>query len=401
MQKSYKYRIYPNREQIALIEKHFNCCRFVYNLALETREAAYKASGYKYSAYELIKQLTDLKKEATFLKEVSNSALQQTILDLEKAYIGFYKTGKGLPKFKKKGAYRPSFRDPESKYIKIKEGRLAQSKLRTGIKIKLDRPLIGCIKSSTITKTATGKYFASILCEIREDVPMKKAISNNTSIGIDLGLTHFIITSEGVKIDNPRHFRKKLDRLKVLQRRKRRKIEGSANSKKQQHRINVLHEKITNQRKDFLHKLSTNLINSHDTVCLESLQVKKMMQTKHLALSIADAGWGIFIEMLRYKSEWYGKNLLQLPIYEPSTKVCSTCKTINNNLTLSDRNWMCNVCSTKHDRDINAAINIKQYFITPEGIREELVELPTVVGAWKQEDLQTDIVQIKNYYRGL
>jgi putative transposase len=387
MHKSFKYRIYPTNQQIELLEKHFGSCRFVYNLALETKITAYQSVGKSLSAFELIKQITDLKKDCEWLKEVDSQALQQTILDLEKAYSGFFKNKMGFPKFKSKSSGHQSFRDPRGNKIKIQDGKIFQSKFRKGVKVRQDRPLEGVIKSSTISKTPTGKYFVSILCDTGVETPLKKEIKHSTSIGIDLGLSHFLITSEGANVDNPRFLKKLLDRIKVLQRRGSRKKKGSANSKKHQRKINILHEKVANQRKDFLHKLSTNLIKNHDTICLETLKVQEMMKTRNLALSISDVGWSMFVEMLKYKGEWYGKNILQIPTYEPSTKVCSVCGVINSKLTLADRSWTCTECNSEHDRDVNAAINIKNYYITPEGIGKEPVELPTVVGAWKQEKL--------------
>ena len=348
---------------------------------------SYKSTEKNLSAFDLIKQITDLKKDCKWLKEVDSQALQQTIGDLDKAYAGFFKSKKGFPKFKSKSNGHQSFRNPHGNKIVIKGAQFFQPKFKGGIKIKQDRPFEGVIRSSTISRTPTGKYFVSILCETGVEIPLKKEIKHPTSIGIDLGLSHFLITSEGEKIDNPRFLKKSLDRIKVLQRRGSKKVKGSSNSKKHQRKINILHEKVTNQRKDFLQKLSTNLIKNHDTICLETLKVQAMVKTRHLALSISDVGWNMFVDMLKYKGEWYGKNILQIPTYEPSTKVCSVCGVINNKLTLADRVWTCLECNSVHDRDVNAAKNIKNYCITPEGIGEELVELPTLVGAWKQEKL--------------
>lgn len=198
---------------------------------------------------------------------------------------------------------------------------------------------------------------------------------------------HFIVTSDGLKVDNPRYLRNTLSRIKVLQRRLRNKQKGSNNKKKAYMRISVLHEKVTNQRKDFLHKLSTKLINSHDTLCLEMLQINNMVKNHNIALSINDAGWGMFVDFCKYKAEWYGKNLLQIPTFEPSTKLCNVCGATNHTLTLKDREWVCANCKTLHDRDVNAAKVIKNYCLknSPKGIRSAPVELPTLVGTVKQE----------------
>lgn len=249
----------------------------------------------------------------------------------------------------------------------------------------IDRPHNGNIRSTTISRTPTGKYYVSILCETEEPIPNKKII--NHTVGIDLGITHFAITSKGDKISNPRYLKNSTERLRALQQRVSKKKKGSNNRKKSNLKVALLHEKITNQRKDFLQKLSTQLIKSHDTLCIEDLNIKGMVKNHKLARSISDAGWGMFAEMLKYKSEWYGNNLLQIPRFEPSTKICSVCGTTKHDLTLKDREWECK-CGAKHDRDINAAINIKNYCLknSGEGISVAPVELPTMVGTVKQEN---------------
>ena len=244
------------------------------------------------------------------------------------------------------------------------------------------------MKSVTIIKTTTGKYYASILVDTKEDLPSKKAVESRTSVGIDLGISNFIITSCGQKVDNPKYLRNSMGRLKVLQRRLRNKKKGSANKKKAYKKIALIHEKVANQRRDFLHKLSTQLIKNHDTLCMEDLNISGMVKNHSLALSISDAGWGMFVGFCKYKAEWNGKNILQIPTFEPSTKVCSCCGTINKTLTLANREWVCANCGTEHDRDINAAKVIKQYCLTkysPDAIGGEPVELLTLVGAMKQE----------------
>lgn len=385
MIKSYKYRLYPTHSQAELINKHIGACRFVYNLALETKNNAYATHGKRLSVFELMRQLTDLKNECEWLREVDSQALQQSLLDLERSFTGFFKGYSSFPSFKKKCG-NESFRNPHGRLVSIKGDTLIQPKFRKGIKIKIDRIHVGEIRSTTISRTSTGKYYVSVLCETGVTEPIKPNVSEQTSVGVDLGLSHFAITSNGEKIDNPKHLRASIKRLKVLQRRLSRKKKGSSNRKKAAHKVALLHERVSNQRKDFLHKASTKLIRENQTICLEDLSVSNMVKNHKLALSISDAGWGIFTQMIEYKSAWNGRNLLKIPRFEPSTKLCSNCGKTKHGLTLKDRDWTCE-CGAHHDRDINAAINIKNYCIrnSGRGIPAEPLELPTLVGALKKE----------------
>ena len=262
-----------------------------------------------------------------------------------------------------------------------------QPKFKEGIKVVIDRPHKGRIKSTTISKTATGKYFVSVLCETGEITPKMKPIKESTAIGIDLGLSHFIITSDGVKVDNPRHMNKLLSKLKYLQRQASKKKKGSQNRKKANLKVALCHEKITNSRKDFLHKLSDEITNQYDTICLEDLNISGMVKNHKLARSISDVSWGMFVDFCKYKSEWKGKNFLQIPTFEPSTKICNVCGATNHNLTLKDREWLCANCKTFHDRDINASINIKNYCLKNYGgVRHKKSgKLPAMAGVMTQK----------------
>jgi len=381
--KSYKYRLYPTAAQELLINKHIGASRFVYNLGLETKNNAYATHRKNISVFELMKQLTDLKTELLWLKEVDSQCLQQSLLNLDRSFTRFFKGQSDFPKFKKKGNGQ-TFRNAHGNKTHIKNGKLIQPKFQDGIKIVIDRPYIGEIRSTTISRTPTGKYYVSVLCETGVEQPVKAEINN--AVGIDLGLSHFLITSEGHKIDNPKHLRASMKRLKVLQRRVSRKVKGSANRKKAQYKVALLHERVTNQRKDFLHKASSELIKNHDTICIEDLAVSNMVKNHSLALSISDAGWGMFADMLEYKSAWNGRNLLKIPTFEPSTKICNCCGRTKHGLTLKDRTWVCE-CGAEHDRDVNAAINIKNYCLknSGKGIPAEPLEFPTLVGALKKE----------------
>lgn len=233
-------------------------------------------------------------------------------------------------------------------------------KMKRGIKIKQHRQLEGTPKTLTITQTPSGKIFVAIICELDEELPAKVKIEENTTIGIDLGITHFATLSNGEKIANNRYLRKSLNKLKKEQRKLSRKQKGSNNRDKQRIKVARVHEKITNQRTDFLHKLSSRLIRENQTICLEDLAVANMLKNHRLAQAILDVGWGEFRRQLEYKTEWYGKNLLVIGRFEPSSKLCSACGYINNDLTLADRVWTCQ-CGQTHDRDILAARNIKTF----------------------------------------
>lgn len=387
MLKAYKYRIYPTKEQEKLMAKHFGCCRLVYNLALETKIYAYKHFGVSRSVYDLCYELPDLKKEFDWLKEVDSQALQASIKNIDNAFKKFFK-GSGYPKFKNKHS-RQSFQCPNNtRKIDFEKGLLTIPKIKN-IPIVLDRVFIGKIKTITISKTPTGKHFASILVECEKVIPVKKPILPETTIGIDLGLKHFLITSEGVTVDNPRNLRNAMGRLKVLQRRASRKVKGSANRKKANLRVAILHEKITGKRLDFIHKVTSKLVNDNqvDTFFMEDLNVKGMISNHKLAQAISDVSWSKFKEILKYKCEWNGKNLITIGRFEPSSKTCSGCGHKKDELLLSERVFVCEVCAKVIDRDFNAALNIKNFGLKNSGMGNpgEPVEVCSVEQPVKQE----------------
>ena len=385
MFRAYKFRISPNKAQQELINKHIGSVRMVYNLALATKTNTYTSHKVNLSRYELQKQLKDLKEECTWLKEINSQSLQYSLLNLDIAYRSFFK-GSGFPKFKSKHRGKQSFSVPQN--VKLKDNRLIIPKFgKQGIKTILHRKIKGVIKNATISRTPTGKYFVSILVDTNREIPKKAPIKENTTIGIDLGIKDFAITSEGEVFDNPKYLRSSIKRLKVLQRRASKKQKGSANRKKANLKVAILYENITNQRKDFQHKLSKQLIESQDTIALETLKISNMVKNHNLAQAITDVSWYSFTEMLKYKADWYGKNILRVGTFFPSSKMCSSCGYINNNLQLSDRNWNCPICSKEHERDVNAAINIKQFALKHSGqeLPFEPVEMPTLVGSVKQE----------------
>jgi putative transposase len=365
MNKAYRYRLFPNEEQRVLIEKHFGCTRFVYNYALYKRIETYKLEGKTIPRFDLQAELPKLKKqeETCWLKEVNSHSLQASLINLDCAYVKFFREKKGFPKFKSKHVGNQSFQIPPSTTTKIdfENKKVRLPKFKEGIKFDAHREFVGEVKTCTISRTPTNKYYISILVEDGNELPTKADMSEETTIGIDLGLSHFLTTNRGEKIDNPRYLKNKLKALKRSQRNLSRKKKGSNNYKKQKLRLAKKHEKVTNERRDFHHKVSATLVrdNQTNTLVMENLDIKSMQKNRWLSQSISDVGWGEFVSMIKYKCDWYGKNFIQIGQYEPSSKLCS-CGKINHELKLSDRIWTCHHCNTTHDRDILASNNIKQ-----------------------------------------
>jgi len=382
MLKAFKYRLNPTEEQKVLLNKHIGASRFIYNLALETKQIAYAGNKHNLSCFELHSQLKELKEELSWLKEINSQSLQQSITNLDKAYTAFFKGQNSFPKYKKK-SNGGSFNIPQR--VKVENNKLIIPKFtkKNGLDIILHRPLKGEIRQATISKTPTGKYFVSILCETGEQCKPKSKIKEETTIGIDLGIKDFVITSDGEVFDNPKHLRKAQSKLKYIQS-KYSKNKG----KRTKQKLAKLHEKVTNKRKDYLHKISSKLVRENQTISLENLAVSNMIKNHNLAQAISDVSWSTFVNMLEYKSEWYGTNILKIGRFEPSSKTCSNCGYINKELTLKDREWTCVNCNTEHDRDINAAINIKNFSlrnILSGTDRKNHDELPTLVGVLTHE----------------
>ena len=370
--KSYKFRLYPNKKQIVLFEKTFGCSRFIWNQMLADKIAYYKETGQT-----LKNTPAQYKKEFPWLKEVDSLALANVQLNLQKAYQSFFKNKNhfGFPNFKSKNkmthqSYRTNNKQGVGT-IRLSDNNNQIKLPKIGwIKVKAHRKLKGVIKSATISKTSTGKYFVSILCEIKIEVEenIKTFPKTNSNIGIDLGLEHFAILSTGEKIENPRFLisaskklrreQKILSRRGLLAKQRGKSLNDCMNYQKQRLKVARLHEKISNQRRDFLSKLSINLIKNHDKICMEDLASKNLMRNHHIARAIGDASWSEFCRMLEYKAEWYGKQIIKINRWFPSSQLCSNCKTNSGKKPLHIREWTCDSCGTRHDRDLNASVNI-------------------------------------------
>ena len=360
MLKAFKYKLYPNQEQDQMFKKHFGATRFVYNWGLERKNKAYQTESKTVSCFDLINDLKELKTKELWLKTVNAQSIQASLRNLDNAYTKFFREKKGFPKFKSRHNPKQSFQCPQSCAVNWDSGTLSVPKIKN-IKAKLHRRFKGQIKTVTISRSATGNYYASILVENNVSLPKKIDPKIEDAIGIDVGLSRFLTTSDGMIIENPKYLKKSEKKLAYQQYRLSKMKKGSINRAKQKKRIALIHEHVSNQRRDFLHKVTAKLVGESQatTFCIEDLSIKNMQKNHRLAKSIADASWGMFFEFLKYKCEWNGKNLLDVGRFEPSSKMCSVCGTVNKELKLSDREWTCS-CGIKHDRDINAAENIRK-----------------------------------------
>jgi len=368
MLKAYKFLIKPTREQAEMFEKHFGATRFVYNWGLEQKTKSYQEGKKTLTFLGLGPELIKLKKENIWMKEVNSQSLLASLKNLDNAYTRFFREKKGFPKFKSKYNPKQSFQCPQHCGVDFEKGLLNIPKVKN-IKAIFHRKFEGDIKTVTISKVPSGKYYVSILVEDGKELPIKSKLDRNDAVGIDMGLKDFVVTSDGDKIANPKYLRKSEEILARRQKKLSKKKKGSNNRNKQRQKVAKLHEKIANQRKDFLHKVSYQIVHkNHGTICVEDLCVKGMVRNHKLAKSISDVGWGMFYEFLKYKSEWYGKNFLDIGRFEPSSKMCSVCGHIKSDLKLSDREWTCKKCGTEHDRDVNASVNIRNMTFTNQNL---------------------------------
>ena len=359
---AYKYRIYPTDDQKVLLAKTFGCCRFVYNWALNLKKTAYEERKETLGNVYLTNLMkSELKTEFEWLSEVNSQSLQSSLRNLDTAYANFFRDKKvGFPRFKSR-KNRQSFQCPQHCSVDFEKGTITIPKVK-GIPAVLHRKFNGTVKTVTISKTPSGKYFASVLVDTDlQELPVTP-VKENTTLGIDLGIKTLAVCSDSRTFDNPKNLQKSVDRLKLLQKRLSRKQKGSSNRNKARIKVARLHEHIANCRRDNLHKVTYALTHDNQvrTICMENLNVKGMMSNHHLAQAVGDASFGMFLTMLEYKCKWYGINLVKIGRFAPSSKTCSKCGHVYKGLKLSERSWTCPECGTLHDRDLNAACNIKE-----------------------------------------
>jgi len=351
--KTFRYRIYPTKEQEILLAKHFGAKRFVYNYFLDQRKKTYLESKKSLNYYDNAKVLTQIKKtpEYLWMKEINSQSLQSSLRDLDTAYNRFFSKQGMFPRFKSKHD-KQSFRIPQ--FVEYKDGALWIPKFQESIVVKEDRPLTGEILFATISKSPTNKYFVSITCNTDYE-PYTK---NNNSVGVDLGIKELAICSNGKIYENIQSTKKFEKVLSYEQRQFSKKHKGSNNKNKQRVRVAKIHEKIGNTRRNHIHNITTTIVRENQTICVEDLSVKNMMKNHYLAKNVSDVAWGEFLRQLKYKSGWNERNLITIGKFFPSSKTCNKCKFINQDLTLKDRGWVCPNCGEKLDRDLNASRNI-------------------------------------------
>ncbi len=383
MFKAYKYRLYPTNSQKILLEKHFGAVRFIYNKGLEIKINAYQTDKQKVSRYDLQKLVVEMKKiEYRWLSDINSQALQFALFNLDHAFGKFFKKQAKFPSFKNKKGNQ-SFSCPQANKVNFDKSKFYCTKFKEGIKTVFSRRFNGKMKTCTISKTVTGKYFVSILVD--EESPKISSIEPTLDkcLGIDLGISSFATFSNGAKIENPRFLSKKLRQLSRLSKKHSKKKLGSKNREKSRKKLAIYHEKVVNCRKDFQHKLSREIADNqgYNCVAMETLNIQGMIKNRRLARHIQDCAWYQFKTLLKYKMERNGKQVLEIGTFQPSSKICS-CGQVTE-LSLKDRIWTCGICGITHDRDILAANNIVKFaFLSknylgkdnPDSARDKSVE---------------------------
>jgi putative transposase len=355
MQKrAYKYRFYPTDEQKKVLAQTFGCCRFVYNWGLSTRKAAYFQHGKSLYYNDLAAMLPALKEQYPWLRDTSSVPLQQALRHLDRAFVNFFEGRAEYPTFKKK-RHEQSATYASNAFTWDGQA-FTPAKMYSPLEMVWHRPLPeGCKPSSvTIIKDSANRYFVSVL--VADDIKPLPMV--NKMVGLDLGIKSMVALSTGESVGNPRYFAKDEKRLAKAQRRLAKKKKGSKNRNKARLKVAKIHARIADRRRDYQHKLSTRIAHENQVICVESLAVKNMVKNHSLAKAISDVGWGEFVRQLEYKSQWYGRTLIKIDRFYPSSKTCHACKHVLDSLTLDIREWVCPECGVVHDRDTNAALNI-------------------------------------------
>lgn len=397
MNKGMRYRIYPTKEQKVILEKHFGSCRFIYNKFLNIRQLMYGNFHSSISKTFLDKHILVFKEIYPWLKEVNSQSLQQANKNLDTAYQRFFKGLGGYPQIKKKkdnNSFQVTQRYsinlatsqlyiPNAGWIKIKIHRKLFEGINFGENIIEHDSHSDFLRTLTVSRTPARKYYVSILVDDQIETPPTEPYNKATLLGVDVGIKTFAACSDGTKIDNPKYLKASLQRLKCLQRRVSRKVLGSNNRRKAVNKLAKIHEKISNQRHDFQHKVSLQLIRENQAIAVETLNIQGMQKNHKLAQAVSDSSWYSFVSKLSYKAQWYGKTVLRIGQWEPSSKTCHVCGYKNKELKLKDREWLCPDCGTNHDRDINAAINIRIFALMEHEV--ELVDPLPLGKGMKQE----------------
>ena len=374
MFKAYRFRMYPDEDQRVIIEKHIGSCRFVWNHFLGLRNKRYSETGKGMSYKEMASLLPALKKDHEWLNEINSQSLQQTLMHLDGAFHRFFRKLARYPNFRKK-RNSGSFSVPQ--HFTVSGNHITIPKFESPIRMFMHRNIAGEARSLTISKTPSGKYYVSILTESSAILPEPEKIESRSSVGMDAGITGFLTLSDGIQIENPKNLKKSERKLAKLQKRLSRKQKGSRNRDKARNKVARMHEHITNQRNDFHNKVSDVLTRQYNTMAMEDLNVSGMMKNHHLAGSIGDAGWSSFFTMLKTKALSRGKNTIEIGRFDPSSKMCSNCGYVYG-LKLSEREWTCPECHNRHDREWNAAINVRKFALIKAGVPTDSGELTPV-----------------------